>query len=797
MTGTFTQKIQGYCALCWSSCGCISVVEDGRLVAVEPDPSHPTGKVLCAKGRAAPELVHHDDRLLYPMKRTSPKGDPNPGWQRISWDEALETTAASMKRLAEESGSESVAFGITTPAGTAMQDGFLWVERLRSAFGSPNVVASAEVCNFHVDAMNVNTFGVGLPKPDIANSDCIVLWGHNSSMTWIAQGNRVAEARARGAKLVVVDPRRAGMASKADQWLRVRPGSDGALALGLAGVMIEEGWFDRDFIRSWTNGPFLVREDTGQLLTGADLENAKSANGDSTALRVAWDMAVGQPVLYDPANGEYQNPGADVALDGSYVVDGISCRPAFDHYAALCRQYSPERVEEITWVPASQLRDTAKLIGSSGPVALSCWAGLEQHTNATQTSRSIALLYTLTGSFDTKGGNVIFETVPLGNVMGPELMAQSQREKALGSKARPLGPEYMGYVTAENFYEAVLTQRPYPVRGFINFGPNVLVSHADGARGAEALAKLDFMVHADIFMTPTAAYADIVLPINTPWEREGLRTDFQVDQKAVGHVQLRPQVIEERGESRSDTWTAFALAERLGLGHLFWDGDIDASYRCLLEPSGLNLVQLRENRGGINVPLETRYRKFAGGRQERPGFNTPSRKIEMFSQSFLAHGYSPLPEYVEPLMGHVARPDLVDRFPLVLTSAKSPRYLQSQMRGVAKLRRVEPDPRIEIHPETAEARGIADGDWMVLSTPHGRTRGRAHYSRHLDPRVISATHGWWQACEALSQPSYDPASEVGANLNAVIGNDACDPVTGSVPLKSYLCQVEALTVRPA
>ena len=243
-----TKRIHGYCALCWSRCGCVSTVEDGRLVAVDPDPDHPTGKALCAKGRAAPELVHHPDRLLYPMKRTRPKGDDDPGWERIGWDEALDTVAGTIGRLADESGPETVAFGITTTAGTAMHDGFVWVERLRRAFGSPNAAIAMELCAFAKEMVFPHTFGVEMPVADLARTDCFILWGHNPSTTWLAHATRIADAKARGAGLVVVDPRSAGFANKADQWLRVRPGSDGALALGLAGVMIEEGWFDREFV---------------------------------------------------------------------------------------------------------------------------------------------------------------------------------------------------------------------------------------------------------------------------------------------------------------------------------------------------------------------------------------------------------------------------------------------------------------------------------------------------------------------------------------------------------------------
>src|SRR5437016_3966557 len=113
------ERIPGYCALCISRCGSIAVVEDGRFVALEPDPTHPTGQALCAKGRAAPELVYHGDRLLYPLKRTRPKGDPDPGWQRISWDEALDLTSTRLRQLAERHGPESVAFSAVSPSGSA------------------------------------------------------------------------------------------------------------------------------------------------------------------------------------------------------------------------------------------------------------------------------------------------------------------------------------------------------------------------------------------------------------------------------------------------------------------------------------------------------------------------------------------------------------------------------------------------------------------------------------------------------------------------------------------------------
>src|SRR6476660_2350795 len=113
------QRVPGYCAMCVSRCGSIAVIENGRFIALEPDPAHPTGKALCAKGRAAPELVYSSERLLYPLKRTRPKGDKDPGWQRISWDQALDATASRLRRIAEESGPESVVFSTSSPSTSA------------------------------------------------------------------------------------------------------------------------------------------------------------------------------------------------------------------------------------------------------------------------------------------------------------------------------------------------------------------------------------------------------------------------------------------------------------------------------------------------------------------------------------------------------------------------------------------------------------------------------------------------------------------------------------------------------
>ncbi len=787
------EKIPGYCALCWSSCGCISVVENGHLTKVIPDRAHPTGQALCGKGQAAPELVYSKSRIKYPLKRTQPKGSLDPGWVRISWDEALDTTADNLKRMSKENGAESIAFSITTTAGTAMQDGYPWVERLRRAFGTPNAIMSIENCDFSKDFVYPHTFGVAMPMSDLENTDCIILWGHNPGTSWLAHATRVAKARARGANLIVMDPIRVGFATKADQWLQIRPGTDGALALCLAGILIKENLFDVDFVRNWTNGPLLIRNDNQEFLTGADLVK----NGDASS-RVAWDLLKQKPVIYNPMIGTYDRAELSLSLEGSYNINvknkSIACRPAFQLFAELCSRYTATRTEEITWISAETIIATARIIGNANSICCYAWAGLEQHSNASQTGRAVACLYALTGNFDGKGGNVIFDTIPMASIAGAELMSDAQHEKTVGLEKHPLGPESIfGWITTESFYDAVLKENPYKINGLMSWGGNILLSHADGKRGEKALASLEFMAHADLFMTPSASYADIIFPVNTPWERDALKSNFLVDQKAVGFVQFRKKVVETEGESRSDTWIAFQLAKRLGLDELFWNGDVDESYQEILKPSGIKLKELRENPRGIEIPLKTKYQKYSSLSDNVPlGFSTPSKKVELYSETFLKNGYEPLPHFHEPSISHISTPDFAKKYPLILTTSKSNHFLGSQSRSLKSLRRHEREPEILMHPETAHDRRIHKGEWATITTPHGEAEGKVRLSDSIDPRVIKVIHGWWQDCKELDLDGYVDGKKMRSNMNSLFKNGFSDPIGGNEPLKSYLCQVKKL-----
>jgi anaerobic selenocysteine-containing dehydrogenase len=295
-------------------------------------------------------------------------------------------------------------------------------------------------------------------------------------------------------------------------------------------------------------------------------------------------------------------------------------------------------------------------------------------------------------------------------------------------------------------------------------------------------------------MNPTAEMADVVMPVASAFEREGLKIGFEINQEAQSLVQLRPAVVPPPGEARSDTEIIFELATRLGLADQFWQGNIEAAYRHQLAPTGITLEQLRATPGGVQMQLQTRHATYAelDANGAPRGFATPSRKVEFYSQTFLDHGYAPLPDFSEPLIGPVARPDLAVRFPLILTSAKPSLFCQTQHHALPSLRKRAPYPEVELHPTAAQARGVADGDWVAIETPEGSVRARARFNAELDPRVVVGEHGYWQRCAELGAPGYDPFEPMSASLNLVIGTATLDPVSGTASHRSYLCEIRAM-----
>jgi len=783
-------------------CPTIARVEDGVFTKALPDWDHPNACTLCPKGHAGPEMVYSEARLRFPMRRTRPKGDPDPGWERISWDEALDTIATKLNHIKTKFGAETVAFYRSSPSGSASKDFWDWMHRLSHAFGNPNTLSTTHICNWHKDSASAYTYGVGIPEPEFDKSSCILIWGHNPYNTWPTHVRDIQRAIKNGAKLIVIDPRRTEIAEKADLWLQVCPGTDGALALSLLNVMIAEGLYDKGFVLDWTNGPFLVRDDTGNLLKANDI-----ATGADSESYMVWDETRQLAKAYAPDTMSFETDSLSPALTDTYTVDlaggkQVECKTVFQLLTDLVSQYPLEKAMEITKVPSDKIQQAARMFATIKPASYYTLNGIEQQTNSTQTNRAICLMYAITGNFDAVGSNRILPKLPVNPVNGFEFLTPDIERKRLGCAERPLGPPGMmqriksrGAIRANDFYEAILRGRPYQMKGLVAFGGNLITGNPESRVGRKALSKLDFFVQVELFMTPPAELADIVLPAASFWEAWHVRAGFQHSAKANCHVQLREAVVEPQHESRADIQIIFEIAQRLGLGDKFWGGDIEAAFNHQLSPLGLTVEDLRRHPGGITIDhpsVEKAYSKKDPKTETPAGFNTPCKRIEIYSQLLKNHGYEPLPVYKESMARRTLDEETSAKYSFTLTNFKFLEYCHGWGRCLPSLRQRVPEPFVEIHPAKATELGIKDGELVAIETSNATIKVKAKLTNVVSPSVVCMQHGWWQECEELGLPPYDPYSRDGANVNLLYSAKVSDPVSGSFPMKGYPCIIRKL-----
>ncbi len=687
--------IKSICRMCHGGCGALIHVKDGKAVKVEGDPSHPVSRgYMCAKGLASLQLAYHPSRLRHPLRRVGRRGEGK--WLRVSWEEALEDIAHRLLEIKERYGAEAVVFAHGTN-----REYLHMVYRLAHAFGSPNITSPGYVCYYPRVAASIITCG-GLPIADYeGNPRCIMVWGcnpiHTSPDEYCA--SQILRALENEPRLIVVDPRETWLASKADLWLQLRPGTDAALALGMLNVLIEEELYDRDFVEKWTVG--------------------------------------------------------------------------FDKLVDRVKPYTPAKVEEVTWVPADKVKEAARLYASTKPACIHWGVKIEQNLNCTSTIRALVALMAITGNLDVPGGNVLHSPPPVARFtefMLVHALPEEQRRKRLGGMHRLAS---MGSVVPPmHVVKAILTGEPYPVKAMVVFGSNPLLTWPNSKLVKEALLKLDFLVVVDLFMTPTAELADYVLPAASWLEIDDVAFYFY----RAGYVMARRKAIEVE-ECWSDHKIIIELAKRLGLRQAFWDS-VEEYLDYVLAPSGMKWKEFAEV-GFLQAPL--RYRKY-----EEEGFKTPSGKVELYSSILESWGFDPLPSYVEPPETPYSRPDLAEKYPLILTTgARSPYFFHSEYRQLSSLRELQPDPQVEIHPETAAALDIKDGDWVWIEAPRGRIKQRAKLTRGIHPKVVSAQHGWWFPEE--------PGPEHGcfkSNVNVLTSSDPpFDPCVGASILNSLLCRV--------
>ncbi len=438
--------------------------------------------------------------------------------------------------------------------------------------------------------------------------------------------------------------------------------------------------------------------------------------------------------------------------------------------------YTPEWAEKITWIPASDIVKAARIYASHKPAILDWGLAIEQNCNSLQTVRAIAILRALTGNIDIPGGDILGMHVIRSYPTLKNRLPVEMFKKRLGADTYKLLGGWRSYMPSAHIpalLKAMKTGDPYKVRALLIFGNNALTTIANPRETYESFQNLDLLVVTDLFMTPTAAIADYVLPAAYWPEVEQIIAFPLVAQNLV----MAQKKVVQVGECRQDEWIMDEIGRRLDLP------ESEKTLRDIMDyqlaPMGITYEELQE-KNFVYPPHK--YKKY-----DQEGFKTPSRKIELYSKTLQKMGYDSLPAYREPSESPLQTPELLNEFPYVLTTgSRRIEFFNSEQRQVPSLRRLRPDPQVEIHVETAKKHGIENGDWVKITSPRGSIRMKALVSEDIRPDVVNVEHGWWFPEE--KGPDYG-VWESNANI-LTSSAPPYDPAFGTYQLRGLLCKIE-------
>lgn len=719
------------CSTCDINCGVLVNVEDGKVKSIKKNPDHPlTPNSICVKGAHANEYITHPDRLRTALKRVGKRGSGQ--WEEISTKQALDEIADKMKKLIAEDGPETIGstYGWSSNAGAASR-------RFMNLLGSPNWTWTGYLCLANSTVPSKATYG-WWQFPDFEHTNCIVLVGHAPGpQRWTAEYLWIKGALDRGAKLIVIDPRRNSYSDQADIFLQTGVATDSALMLGWIHVIIKEKLYDKDFVENWTVG--------------------------------------------------------------------------FKELSERVEEYTPERVSEITGAPADKIAEAARLYATSGPAVIPWGAVPDHHANSTQTLRALAILRAITGNLDVQGGELLmgyhpeiesddeFELNDRLPVEQRKKMLGIDRYKLLSWEAlektgphmeRVWGKKYSNQISGgamahpASMWEAMKTGKPYRMRALISQCNNTLNSYPNTTHIYEGLMNLDLLVVHDLIKTPTAQLADYVLPATHWLERPNLFNYWDW----IPVYQGGQQAVQAPEECLHDWMLWRELGVRLGQGD-DWAASMEESYDQRLSGAGLTWEKLSSELHA-SAP-EGGFKKY-----EKTGFGTPSGKVELYSSIFEELGYDPLPSWIEPPESFVRKPELAKTHPLTFFTGMRENYWFHSFglgRNTPSLRSREPDPRMQIHPDTAYELDLSDGDWAwVENTVGKRIKLRAWLSNDTQPNVVRVPHGWWYPETADSDKPGDALSGIWTSADSVLTQDSdeyCDKEQGNFQLRGLACRV--------
>jgi anaerobic selenocysteine-containing dehydrogenase len=657
---TVPLHIRGACPHdCPDTCGVITEVRDGRAVRFRGDPDHRITKGwLCAKVRPYLNHVYHRGRLMHPLRRVGPKGAGQ--WRRVSWSDALAEIADRWRAVIARYGPEAILpYSYSGTLGLVQMT--VSSARLWNRLGASQLERS--ICGAAAEKAVEATLGARRSQPysDVVHSKLVILWGHNPVATAPHFLPFLLDARRRGCKLVVIDPRRTASAQHADWHLAPRPGTDGALALGLAHVLAAEGLHDEAWLRQHANGWPRLRE------------------------RLA--------------------------------------------------EFPPARVAAETGLPEDDIRRLARLYGTVRPGLIKTADGINRNRNGGQNVRAILTLPALTGQYGTRGGGLAYSTS--GYVKWDRLAVHKQLPDGRTVNMNRLGAALLGEVTAP------------PVMAMYVFGANPATSSPNAGRIVEGLKRDDlFTVVHELFMTDTADYADLVLPATSQLEQTDLH-------KAYGHTLLtyNAPAILPLGECKSNWEVMGLLATALGFREPWLRQSPDEVIEEVLTATaksgswlrGITLERLK--REGA-VPLDIGDEPpFAGGH-----FPTPSGKVELYCEALAAEGIDPLPGRFRPreddggersCVSAPSDPRWDPARALELLTGASHHFVSSSLASQPGLLKSAGTPFVEIHPADAAARGITEGDAVIVENGRGWVRLRAVVTDVVRPGVVVSPKGRW------------------------------------------------------
>ena len=678
-------------------CG-IKFYKRGNVVTrIEPWPGFPASP-LCSKAYATLQRLYNPNRLLHPLKRTSPKGSADPGFVRISWDEAYDVIVGHLDRIKKKYGPHSVFFYVGDP-----KEPRAAVQRLAATYGSVNYgCESSTACRRAAQLAELLTYGFSttgnLPTEETRS---MLIWGTNpaySGAPFMCHGH-LADAKERGVKFIVVDPRKSPTATTlADIHLQPRPATTAALAAGIMHVIFKEDLHDKEFCENWIHG--------------------------------------------------------------------------IDELKEYVKTFTPEKTEEITWVPAKKIVDAARLYATQAPGGMMTGPqGTTHDLNATNNHRGILMIPAICGYVDSPGG-VLKPTYPLVEMAGPwaegppkfclrEKMME-MKEHRLDRKVFPAWAEKLFEVQTNYLVEWI---REGKVKAFLGWGFNMMI-WPQTHEYQEAIGSLEFAMAVDYFYRPqTHPFVDLLLPAAMNYERLAPFAFF--NRQIFGRTPIKPL-----GECKEDWQIALEIGSRLGFPDVFFHGNVEKACNDILGMWNVTYEDLRRDiEKGISLPAggPELYRKYETGKMRmdcKPGFPTPTGKIEAFSTGLNRHGYPALPEYEEPMQ-------TTDEYPLILISgSRLPYITHSKWREDAPwLLELQREPLLTIHPDDAKQRGIENGDMVVLKTGCGEMRVKAKPTRIVPRGVVGIMHGWAKA-----------------NVNELIPRKF-DPISGFPPYKEVVCAV--------